>query len=192
MSTRVPPIELADMTTEQREFYDKYASGVRAGPGTTFALVDDAGHLMGPPAVWVQSQPLGLALERFGYAIRYELHFARRAQEIAILMVAQHRRSEFERFAHEQAGLKAGLTRDDLDAIAAGREPALHTAEERAVYEVTRRVLATGSLTAPEYRDYAATLSVPHLFELVTLIGYYSMLAAQLAVFDIQPPQTAG
>ena len=31
-----------------------------------------------------------------------------------------------------------------------------------------------------------------HLFELVTLIGYYSMLAAQLAVFDIQPPQTAG
>jgi 4-carboxymuconolactone decarboxylase len=188
---RVPPLEQADMSAAQREFYDKYATGVRAGPGSTFALVDEAGHLMGPPAVWVQSQPLGLALERFGYAIRYELNFSRRAQELAILMVARHHRSEFERFAHEQAGLKAGLTPADLDAIAAGREPALHTDEERAVYAVTKAVLASGSLGEQDYHRYAATLSVPHLFELVTLIGYYSMLAVQLAVFDIRPPAAA-
>lgn len=188
MTARVPPLELSEMTAAQREFYDKYATGVRAGPGSTFALVDDAGHLMGPPAVWVQSQPLGLALERFGYAIRYELTFSKRAQELAILMVARHHRSEFERFAHERAGLRAGLAPADLDAIAAGREPTLHTDEERAVYEVTSAILASGSLAEQDYRRHAATLSVPHLFELVTLIGYYSMLAVQLAVFDIRPP----
>jgi 4-carboxymuconolactone decarboxylase len=191
VTTRVPQLELADMTPQQREFYDKYATGVRAGPGATFALVDSAGHLLGPPAVWVLSQPLGLALERFGYAIRYELTLSRRAQEMAILMVAQHRRSEFERFAHAQAALKAGLTEDDLAALAAGDVPVLANDEERVVYRATRRILDSGSLTAAEYDEYAGELPVPQLFELVTLIGYYLMLATQLSVFDIRPPGAA-
>lgn len=188
---RVPPVELADMTAQQREFYDKYATGVRAGPGSTFPLIDAEGHLMGPPAVWILSQPLGLALERFGYAIRYELSLSRRAQEIAILMVARHRHSEFERFAHEQAGLKAGLTPDDLSALAAGKPPALDTEEERAVYDAARCVLDTGSLDSGAYQAAADVLTAPRLFELVTLIGYYLMLATQLSVFDIQPPAAA-
>jgi 4-carboxymuconolactone decarboxylase len=192
VTSRVPQLALADMTVQQREFYDKYATGVRAGPGSTFPLVDAGGHLMGPPAVWVLSQPLGLALERFGYAIRYELTLSRRAQEMAILMVAQHRRSEFERFAHARAGLSAGLTEDDLAALAAGKAPALRTAEERAVYEATRRILDSGTLSATEYAEYTGVLPVPQLFELVTLVGYYLMLATQLSVFDIQPPGTAG
>jgi 4-carboxymuconolactone decarboxylase len=192
LTARVPRLDVANMTAQQREFYDKYATGVRASAGTSFALVDADGQLLGPPAVWVLSQPLGLALERFGYAIRYELGLARRAQEIAILMVAQHRSSEFERFAHEQAGRLAGLSEEDLAAIAAGDAPTLHTPEEQAVYEVTRRVLTGHSLTAREYEQFASTLSVPRLFELVTLIGYYLMLATQLAVFDIRPPAAAG
>jgi len=188
---RVPLVELADMTAQQREFYDKYATGVRASPATTFPLVDGEGHLMGPPAVWVLSQPLGLALERFGYAIRYELSLSQRAQEIAILMVAQHRQSEFERFAHEQAGLKAGLTQDDLAALAAGKPPRLDTEEELAVYETARRILDVGALDDRAYRAAADVLTAPRLFELVTLIGYYVMLATQLSVFDIQPPGAA-
>jgi alkylhydroperoxidase family enzyme len=185
---RVPWVDLAGMTAQQREFYDKYATGVRAAPGSTFPLVDAHGHLMGPPAVWVLSQPLGLALERFGYAIRYELSLSRRAQEIAILMVAQHRRSEFERFAHEQAGLKAGLTVDDLAALAAGKPPTLDSEEEQAVYEAARHILDTGSLDDTAYQAAADVLTPPRLFELVTLIGYYAMLATQLSAFDIQPP----
>ena len=188
---RVPQVELADMTAQQREFYDKYATGVRAAPGSTFPLVDGEVHLMGPPAVWVLSQPLGLALERFGYAIRYELSLPRRAQEIAILMVAQHGQSEFERFAHAQAGLTAGLTEDDLAALAAGTRPDLDSEEERAVYDATRRILDTGSLDDGAYQAAADVLTAPGLFELVTLIGYYLMLATQLSVFDIQPPGPA-
>jgi alkylhydroperoxidase family enzyme len=180
------------MTAEQREFYDSYATGFRAAPSATFLLVDDAGQLMGPPAIWVHSQPLGNALQVFGGAIRYHLHFSRRAQEIAILMVAQHRDSAFERFAHQQAGLKSGLTQQDIDAINAGRAPSLHTEEEQAVYEVTGRILHAGTLDAAEYQKYADVLTVQHLFELVTLIGYYLMLATQLAVFDIQPPGAVG
>jgi 4-carboxymuconolactone decarboxylase len=192
MRPRVPPLDLADMTEEQREFYDSYATGFRAAPSATFLLIDEAGRLIGPPAVWIFSQPLGNSLQGLGTAIRYHLHFSERAQEIAILMVAHYRDSPFERFAHQQAGLKKGLTREDIDAILAGKPPALVSDEERAVYEVTRRILATGTLDAREYEKYTAVLPVAHLFELVTLIGYYSMLATQLSVFDIQPPAQVG
>jgi alkylhydroperoxidase family enzyme len=188
---RVPQVELAEMTAQQREFYDRYATGVRAAPGSTFSLVGADGHLLGPPAVWVLSQPLGLALEQFGYAIRYELSLSRRAQEIAILMVAQHRQSEFERFAHAQAALQAGLTENDLAALAAGKPPDLATEEEQTVYETTTRILDAGSLDEQAYQAAADVLTAPRLFELVTLIGYYLMLATQLSVFDIQPPAAA-
>jgi 4-carboxymuconolactone decarboxylase len=176
------------MTAEQREFYDGYATGFRAASTATFLLVDEVGHLMGPPALWIVSPPLGSTLREFGTVIRYHLHLSERAQEIAILMVAHHRDSPFERFAHQQAGLKKGLTQEDIDAILAGKPPTLVSAEEQAVYAATRRILDTGTLDAQEYEKYAAVLSVPHLFELVTLIGYYDLLATQLSIFDIQPP----
>ncbi len=65
-------------------------------------------------------------------------------------------------------------------------------ARSRLLHEATRRILDTGTLDAREYEKYAAVLPVAHLFELVTLIGYYSMLATQLSVFDIQPPAQSG
>jgi alkylhydroperoxidase family enzyme len=176
------------MTAEQREFYDSFATGFRAAPGATFRLVDEDGQLLGPPAIWIVSPPLGQALQAFGGAMRYRLNLSGRAQEIAILMVAQHEDSPFERFAHQQAGLKKGLTQPDIDAILAGQPPALTSDEEQAVYEATRRILDSGTLDTREYQQYAAVLSVAHLLELVTLIGYYRMVATQLSVFDIQPP----
>jgi hypothetical protein len=71
------------MTEEQRDFYASYATGFRAAPSATFLLVDEAGHLMGPPAIWIVSQPLGNALKGLGTAIRYYLHFSERAQKSA-------------------------------------------------------------------------------------------------------------
>jgi 4-carboxymuconolactone decarboxylase len=191
-SPRVPPLEPADMTKEQREFYDSYATGFRAAPSATFLLVDEAGQLIGPPAIWIASPQLGSTLQALGTVIRYHLHLSERAQEITILMVAHHLDSPFERFAHRQAGLRKGLTQQDIDAILAGKPPALASDEERAVYAATRRILDTGTLDAGEYAECAAVLPAAHLFELVTLIGYYSMLATQLSVFDIQPPAPSG
>ena len=80
------------------------------------------------------------------------------------------------------------FAQEDIGAILTGRPPTLASEEERAVYEATRCILDAGTLDAQEYDRYASVLSVAHLFELVTLIGYYSMLATQLSVFDIQPP----
>ena len=177
-----------EMTEEQQAIYALFATGRRARPGNPFSLVDASGRLQGPPAAWVLAPPLGRALEQLGGAVRYELTLPARASEIAILMVAHHYRSPFELYAHTRAGAAAGLSPDDLGALAAGQPPALTTQAERVTYAVTRAVLTDGTLDDEQYAQAAGVLGAGQLFELTTLIGWYSMVAVQLAVFGLMPP----
>jgi 4-carboxymuconolactone decarboxylase len=181
-----------DMSPEQRAVYDLFASGRRTDPSSPFSLVDASGRLQGPPAAWVLHPPLGQALERFGAAIRYELTLPARLREMVILMVGHHHRSPFELYAHRKAGAAAGLSEADLDALADSRKPELSTGEERVAYDVTRQILDTGKVDEHTYAEAVAELTVERLFELVTLVGYYSMLAIQLAAFELLPPEETG
>jgi alkylhydroperoxidase family enzyme len=185
---RVDDVHPADMTEAQRALYDYYSTGPRAAPDSPFSLVGADGRLQGPPAVWILSPVFGQALQQIGAAVRFGSRLPDRAREIAILLVGHHHRSAFELYAHTRAGAAAGLTGADLAALAAGREPdGLSDVEER-VFRTTRSVLAPGTLDEGEFRDAAAVLGESGLLELVTIVGYYNMVAWQLAVFDIQPP----
>jgi 4-carboxymuconolactone decarboxylase len=179
----------AEMTERQQALYKLFATGKRAQPGNPFSLVDSDGRLQGPPAAWVLVPPVGHALEQLGGAMRYELSLEPRAREIAILMVGHHHQSPFELHAHTRAGAAAGLTDGDLAALAAGQPPALATGQERAVHTATGHLLAAGTLDEAQYAAAVTVLGTGQLFELVTLVGYYNMLAMQLSVFSLLPPE---
>ena len=185
---RVDDVDPADMTEAQRALYDYYSTGPRAAPDSPFSLVGADGRLQGPPAVWILSPAFGQALQQIGAAVRFGSRLPARAREIAILLVGHHHRSAFELYAHTRAGAAAGLTGADLAALAAGQEPAGLSDVEECVFRTTRSVLARGTLDEGEFRDAAEVLGEPGLLELVTIVGYYNMVAWQLAVFDIQPP----
>lgn len=188
---RVNSVDPAVMSDDQREIYERFATGRRAGPGNAFMLVGPDGRLQGPPAIWILSPPFARPLEQLGLAVRFESRLPVRAREIAILLVAHHHHSPFELYAHTRAGTAAGLSDADQAALAEGREPAeLSDVESRAL-RVTRRILDRGTLDEDEFRDAAGVLGEAGLLELVTIIGYYTMVAWQLAVFDFQPPADA-
>jgi alkylhydroperoxidase family enzyme len=180
------------MTEEQRELYKLFATGKRAAPGTPFSLVDESGRLQGPPAAWVLAPAFGHGLEQLGGAVRYARTLPERASEIAILLVGHHHQSPFELHAHTRAGVAAGLSQADLNALAAGRPPELTTEPERVIYAVTRQVLASGTLDDATYDRAVSVLGAAGLFELTTLIGWYTMLAFQLSVFGLLPPGESG
>ena len=185
---RIDHLDPERMTPGQRAVYDRYATGPRAAPDNPFRLVDAEGRLLGPPAVWVLSPVFGQALVQIGSAVRFGSELPLRAREIAILLVGHHHRSPFELYAHRLAGAAAGLTDDDLAALAQRKEPTALSDVESCIHRTTLRMLDHGTLGDDEFRDAAGVLGEVGLFELVTIVGYYRMVALQLAVFDVQPP----
>lgn len=188
MKDRLEKLAPGELTDEQRELYVRFTTGARVARDSAFSLVDNEGRLDGPPSIWLLSPRLGQALEQLGGTIRYALTLPARACEIATLMVAHHRRSRYELYAHTRAGRAAGLTEADLLALAEGRPPQLLTETEEAVYKVVAVMLAGRVLDDSTYWSAVDVLGRAQLFELVTLVGYYQMLATQLAVFDVHPP----
>jgi alkylhydroperoxidase family enzyme len=185
---RADDVDPADLTDDQRSLYEWYTSGRRASPDSPFQLSTPDGRLQGPPAAWILSPKFGHALQQIGGAVRYDSQLPARGREIAILLVGHHHDSAFELYAHTRAGRAAGLTDLDLAALAAGTPPAALTEVEAAMFAATRAILTRGTLDEEEFREAARVLGAPGVLELVTIVGYYNMVAWQLAVFDIQPP----
>ena len=187
---RLPDLTPAEMTDDQRAVHDAIASGPRAAGPQHFPLLDASGALTGPFGVMVHEPALGAPLQELGSALRHATGLTDRVREIAILAVAAATGSAFELYAHTRVGRAAGLTEDELRALAdqdlAPTEPA-----EAAAYDLCRRLPADRSrLTDAEYADLVEVLGTRTVTELVVLVGYYRTLAQLLDVFDVGlPPQ---
>jgi 4-carboxymuconolactone decarboxylase len=188
---RIPKLPPAELDDEQRALYDAIAGGRRAQGPQLFRLSDADGCLEGPFNAFLLQPRLGSALQALGAAVRYETALDDRSREIAILVVAAHWRSDFERYAHEAVGRAAGLTDAHLAAIQDGRlgQPGALTGREAVVARTAAALAARGDLDDAEYREAAGQLGADGLFELLTLVGYYATLALQLRVFRVPAPE---
>jgi 4-carboxymuconolactone decarboxylase len=176
-----------DLNAAQRAVYESIVGGPRAGAPRPFPLVDENGGLEGPFNAMLLHPPLGSALQALGAAIRYEGLLSGRAREMAILSVAVHWSSDFEWLAHEAVGRAAGLDDEDIASLRSGRCPVSATPVEQAVVATTK-ALMEGDLDDTAFSAAIDGVGLPGLFNLVTLVGYYQLLALQLRVFQVTPP----
>jgi 4-carboxymuconolactone decarboxylase len=188
MTQRLARITPDDMTQEQTEVYTRFTGGKRAAPGASFSLLHPEGGLIGPPNAWLLSPPLARVFERVGWTMRYELGLTDRACEIAILLLAFHRDSPFELYAHRKAGRAAGLTDTEIEGLATRTPPTFRSDEERHVFTTTLAILDRKTLDDEEYAAAVEVLGERGLFELVALVGYYDQVATQLSIFGVVPP----
>jgi alkylhydroperoxidase family enzyme len=186
--TRLAKLAPRSLDDEQRAVYDAIAGGRRAQGPQVFRLVDGDGGLEGPFNAFLLQPRLGHAVQELGSAVRYDTTLSDRAREVAILAVAAGCDSEFEWYAHEALGRHVGLTDDELDGLRTGRFEALPTEHEREVASVIRLLVAHGDLDDEQYARAVEVLGRPTLFELLTIVGYYGMLALQLRVFRVGVP----
>ena len=185
---RIPKLDLSSLDDDQRSLYDAIAGGRRAQGPQLFRLTDEEGRLEGPFNAFLLQPRLGSALQALGSSVRYDTGLDDRCREIAILIVAAHWQSDFERYAHEAVGRSVGLgeaeltaVRDDRHAVLAGREAVV----ARTVAALVRR----SDLDEAEYREAVDQVGTAGLFELLTLVGYYATLALQLRVFRVPAPE---
>ncbi|MFI7616739.1 carboxymuconolactone decarboxylase family protein [Nonomuraea terrae] len=172
---RTPPHEL---DPEARALHEKITSGPRGR-----FMVDPAGGLTGPFNAMLLSPAVGDPLQELGVAVRYRSSLGDRARELAVLVVAGHHDSAFEQAAHEPIARGLGFTDEQLRALRDGAPLSLPDEGEAAVLAVTRALVTKGDLDD----DLYALLGERALFELTTLVGYYTTLALQLRVFRVSP-----
>jgi 4-carboxymuconolactone decarboxylase len=176
---RQPALRPADLTEPQLELYRAITGGPRSGGA--FSLTDADGALAGPFGGFLLSPAIGDALQQVGAAIRYRCSLTPRVRELAILAVAAHHDSPFERYAHEAVGRTVGLSEDEMTAVRNREVPTLTDESEVAVLRLTTALLS-GDVDDPTWVGCVPPLEIAHVFELIALVGYYSTLALQMRV----------
>lgn len=182
--TRLDPIPPRELDPEQTALYRSITEGPRAQGPQHFQLTRDDGALLGPFNALLLSPALGAALQEVGAAVRYRTALTPRTREIAILIVAAHWDSSFERSAHESVGRAVGLTETELADIRAGGVPQLEDAHEDACAHVVH-AMVNGDVDDHTWTTWGGTVGNATVFELTTLVGYYATLALQMRVFRV-------
>ena len=176
------------LDADQRTLYDEIAGGPRAAGPQLFELVDEKGRLNGPFRIMLHSPAVGSALQAVGAAVRYRSVLPDRMRETAILAVAAHWDSDFERYSHIPLARHAGLTEAEVAGLVAGEDVAFADPAERTVLRVVRALVHASDLTDEEYAAGRDAIGEQGLVELTTLVGYYATLALQLRVFRVGSP----
>ena len=148
------------------------------------------GRVPAPMIAWLKNPELARRGQRLGELLRYETTLEPRLSELAILVTARHWSAHYEWAVHKREGLKAGMDPEVVSSIAARRDPLLRDEKERAIYEVSTALLATRRVPGALYRTGVAALGERGMVELVALLGYYTLVAMTLNVFEIGLPES--
>lgn len=191
MTGRLSPFKPGRLTEAQQAVYDAITSGPRASDPAAFPLCHDDGSLVGPFNALVAAGEIGRAVQAVGAAVRYHGRLAPDARELAVLLVARHRRAAFEWYAHAPIARRSGLAESVVEAVRDGRQPVLTDPADlalAAVHDTVAELLATGRLAQPTFDAAIGALGEEGVVELVILTGYYGMLADVLNSFDVGAP----
>ena len=174
----------AELDEAQAQLYRTITEGPRSAGPRLFELTDEHGALNGPFGGFLLSPAVGDALQALGAAVRFRATLSDRVREMAILSVAARWASAFEAHAHEAIGRASGLTDSEIERLAAGELPELDDPAEVAALRVVRALL-DGDVDDATWAACVPPLTSSTVFELTTLVGYYSTLALQMRTFRV-------
>ncbi|MDA1326341.1 MAG: carboxymuconolactone decarboxylase family protein [Proteobacteria bacterium] len=173
---RIDPIPLDRMTPEQRRLNDEIA-GSRGG-----------GTAKGPFALWLRTPELAAHANAFGSYLRHGTSVPQRLVELAVLIIARTYTAQYEWHAHAAHADKVGLAPDLVDAIRTRSVPVIVEEDEKIVHAVTTELTAGRKLSDATYQQAVTILGEQTVLDLVTIIGFYTMVAIVLVGFDVDIP----
>lgn len=173
---RIPPIPRQEMTPEQVRVNDKIASA-RAG-----------GQAQGPFGVWLRTPEFAEIAGDFGIYLRTKTTLPRRLLELTVLTVARVWTAQYEWYAHEKFVGAAGLDPALVEDLRHGRWPSFAEPEDKLVYDVIMEIQEKRRLSDTTYRRAVEMLGEQTVIDLITVIGYYTMLAVVLTGLEVDTP----
>ena len=177
-SPRVAILKEEQLNPTQRALMDAMRSGPR---GKSLPI-------RGPFAAFLHAPVFGDLAQRLGAHCRYRTTVSPRLSEFAILCTARLWRAQFEWYAHEPMALKAGVSAKTVRDLKAGRVPKSAPKDERAIYDFIQELYKTRRVSDRTYKRVRTFLKDETVVELVGVLGYYSLVAMTLNVFQMLPP----
>ncbi len=186
----LPVLRHDDLAADQLEVWSQVTGGRRAAAhGGSSGLVTAEGGLIGPFNAWLHGPALGLPAAQLGEAVRFGSSLDRATLELVICVVAAHWRAEFEYVVHRRYAEEAGVAAALLDAVGQGAEVSFAGPAEQLVVAVTRSLLADGRVPAELDDRLLGDLGATGAADLVTTVGYYTMVSFNLNAFGIPRPE---
>lgn len=174
--SRLAPLELDDMTPEQRAVAEEIMSGPRGG-------------LRGPFLPWLRSPELADHGQRLGAYCRYGSSLPRNLSELAIIVTGKRWTSQFEFYAHARLALEAGVSEGAVEAIRMGGEPTFEDDGEQFVYDFVTEYFRTSRVSDATYQRGLDLVGERGILDLVAIVGYYSLVSMTLNVFEVEVPE---
>ena len=171
---RVEDLKPESLTPEQKAIHDRIA-GSRGGT------------VRGPFAIWLRNPAIADAADKFGTILR-KGKLDGRLFELMVLLVARHWSAQYEWFAHERHAREVGVPEPVIEALRHRRKPELTRDDERLVYDLVTEMNETRTLSQPTYDRAVAMLGLDLVIELITALGFYTMVAIMLNGFDAPVP----
>jgi len=166
---RFKPLTYREMTPTQKKMFEGLISGERRGAG-------------GPFNVLLRSPEMGDLAQQFGASMRFHSSMPPKLNELAIIITAQHWRSNYEWYAHKRAALGAGLNAAIVNAIAAGTRPAAMQADEEAVYNFCTELLTNKQVSDKTFQAAKDKFGERGVVDLIGVSGYYGLVSMLLNV----------
>ena len=172
--SRVEDLKPENLTPEQKAIHDRIA-GTRGGT------------VRGPFAIWLRQPAIADAADRLGTTLR-RCSLDQRLFELMVLVVARHYSAQYEWFAHERHARAVGLDPAVIEAIRGRRTPTFTSDNEQIVYDLVTEMNETRTLSQATYDRAIAVLGLDKVIELITALGFYTMVAIMLNGFDAPVP----
>ena len=161
---RMPPIPADKLTDVQKKAAAEFSEG--------------RGYdLRGPWVPLLRSPDMLLAAKGMSDYLRFKSKIDERIKEMMILIAAREWTQQYVWNSHYPAALKAGLKREIADAIADTRRPAGMAEDEEIAYELATEILRFKRVSDPAYQRAVAKFGEQGVIDLVSLVGYYNLLA---------------
>lgn len=165
----------AQLSAEQQRLYEEFA-GTRGG------------SIRGPFSVWLHTPAIAEGANKMAMALRLNGKLEKRLFELAVLIVIRRGLAQFPWFVHRGAAVEAGLAPAVVDAIEARRTPPFAREDERVIYDLVNELVETKSLRQESYQRGLTQLDRERLIELVSVVGYYTLITMVVNSFDVDTP----
>lgn len=144
-----------------------------------------------PVYAWLLNPELARRAQSLGELLRFQTTLAPAESELAILITGVFWMSHYEWTAHKKIALQAGLDREIIDDLAAGRSPRFDSSRMKAIHAYAVALLQTRRVPDELFNIAKGQLGERGLVELVGILGYYSLVAMTLNAFQIGLPECA-